>query len=54
MSPAQVAVQVQARAQTLGVEDYPGRTTVHRILRPYIERVQHIEKVQQKRSLGWR
>ncbi|WP_225913744.1 Mu transposase C-terminal domain-containing protein [Leptolyngbya ohadii] len=48
MSPAQVAVQVQARAQTLGVEDYPGRTTVYRILRPYIE------KVQQKRSLGWR
>ncbi|HEY9660111.1 MAG TPA: Mu transposase C-terminal domain-containing protein [Allocoleopsis sp.] len=48
MSPAQVVVQVQARAQTLGVEDYPGRTTVYRILRP------HIEKVQQKRSLGWR
>lgn len=48
MSPAQVVVQVQARAQTLGVEDYPGRTTVYRILRPYIE------KQQQKRSLGWR
>jgi putative transposase len=48
MSPAQVVVQVQARAQTLGIKDYPGRTTVYRILRP------HIEKVQQKRSLGWR
>jgi putative transposase len=48
MSPAQVVVQVQARAQMLGVEDYPGRTTVYRILRS------HTEKVQQKRSLGWR
>jgi putative transposase len=48
MSPAQIVVQVQARAQTLGVEDYPGRTTVYRILCPYIE------KQQQKRSLGWR
>lgn len=48
MSPAQVVVQVQARAQTVGVEDYPGRTTVYRILRPLIE------KQQQKRSLGWR
>ena len=48
MSPAQVVVQVQARAQTLGVKDYPGRTTVYRILRP------HIENVQQKRALGWR
>ncbi|MEP0914773.1 helix-turn-helix domain-containing protein [Leptolyngbya sp. GB1-A1] len=44
MSPARVVVQVQGRAQTLGVKDYPGRTTVYRILRP------HIEKVQQKRS----
>jgi len=48
MSPAQVVVQVQALAQTLGVEEYPGRTTVYRILRPLIE------KQQQKRSLGWR
>jgi putative transposase len=48
MSPAQVVVQVQARAQTLGVEEYPGRMTVYRILRS------HVEKQQQKRSLGWR
>ncbi len=49
MSPAQVEVRVRVRAQELGVEDYPGRTTVYRILRPYIEKRQH-----QKRSLGWR
>jgi putative transposase len=49
MSPAQVEVRVRIRAQELGVEDYPGRTTVYRILRPYIEKRQH-----QKRSLGWR
>ncbi|MBW4430939.1 MAG: DDE-type integrase/transposase/recombinase [Pelatocladus maniniholoensis HA4357-MV3] len=48
ISPAQVAVQVRARAQALGIEDYPGRTTVYRILRL------HICKQQQKRSLGWR
>ncbi len=48
MSPAQVAVQVRARAESLAIEDYPGRTTVYRILRP------HIEQQQQKRSLGWR
>lgn len=45
MSPAQVAVQVRARAESLAIEDYPGRTTVYRILRP------HIEQQQQKRSL---
>jgi putative transposase len=41
MSPAQVEVRVRVRAQELGVEDYPGRTTVYRILRPYIEKRQH-------------
>jgi putative transposase len=35
--------------QESGVESYPGRTTVYRILRPYIEKSQR-----QKRSLGWR
>jgi putative transposase len=49
MSPAQVEVRVRVRAQELGVEDYPGRTTVYRILRPHIDKAQ-----QQKRSLGWR
>ena len=48
MTPAQVALRVRARAQELGVEDYPSRTTVYRILQP------QIEKQQAKRSLGWR
>jgi putative transposase len=49
MSPAQVEVRVRVRAQELGVDDYPGRTTVYRILRSHIEKRQ-----QQKRSLGCR
>ncbi|MGL4617516.1 MAG: Mu transposase C-terminal domain-containing protein, partial [Chroococcidiopsis sp.] len=49
MSRAQVAVRVRVRAQELGDEDYPSRTSVYRILRPYIEKQQ-----QQKRSIGWR
>jgi putative transposase len=48
MSRAQVAVRVRARAQELGVEDYPSRTTVYRMLQS------EIEKKQVKRSLGWR
>ena len=48
MTPAQVALRVRARAQELGVEDYPRRTTVYSILQP------QIEKRQTKRSLGWR
>jgi putative transposase len=48
MTPAQVALRVRARAQELGVEDYPKRTTVYRMLQP------QIEKQQAKRSLGWR
>jgi len=49
MSRAQVAVRVRVRAQELGDEDYPSRTTVYRILRPELEKRQ-----QQKRSIGWR
>ncbi|MGA7954553.1 MAG: Mu transposase C-terminal domain-containing protein, partial [Gloeobacterales cyanobacterium] len=49
MSPAQVAVRVRACAQDLAAEDYPGRSTIYRILRPQIEKRQR-----QKRSLGWR
>jgi hypothetical protein len=45
MSLAQVVIQVQSRAQALGVEDYPRRTTGYRILRP------QIEKQRQKRPL---
>ncbi len=48
LTPAQVALRVRARAQELGVADYPSRTTVYRILKP------QIEKQQAKRSLGWR
>jgi putative transposase len=48
MTPAQVVLRVRARAQELGVEDYPKRTTVYSILQP------QIAKQQAKRSLGWR
>ncbi|MBE9010807.1 Mu transposase C-terminal domain-containing protein [Pseudanabaenaceae cyanobacterium LEGE 13415] len=48
MTPAQVVLRVRARAQELGVADYPKRTTVYSILQP------QIEKQQAKRSLGWR
>jgi putative transposase len=48
LTPAQVVLRVRARAQELGVEDYPKRTTVYSILQP------EIEKKQAKRSLGWR
>lgn len=48
MTPAQVILRVRARAQELGVENYPKRTTVYSILKS------HVEKVQRKRSLGWR
>jgi putative transposase len=48
MTPAQVVLRVRARAQELGVEDYPRRTTVYSILQS------EIEKKQKKRSLGWR
>lgn len=49
MSRAQVAVRVQVRAQELGDENYPSRTTVYRVLRPELEKHQ-----QHKRSIGWR
>lgn len=49
MSPAQVALRVRVRAQELGLESYPGRSTVYRILRPHICKHQ-----QQKRSLGFK
>jgi putative transposase len=45
MTPAQVVLRVRARAQELGVEDYPRRTTVYSILQS------QIEKKQTKRSL---
>ncbi len=48
LTPAQVVLRVRARAQELGVEDYPKRTTVYSLLQP------QIQKQQAKRSLGWR
>jgi putative transposase len=48
MSRAQVWLRVKAHAEQQGTEAYPSRTTVYRVLKPYIERVQ------QKRTLGWR
>ncbi len=48
LTPAQVVLRVRARAQELGVEDYPRRTSVYSILQA------QIEKRQTKRSLGWR
>jgi putative transposase len=48
MSRAQVWLRVKARAAEQGTETYPSRTTVYRVLKPYIERSQ------QARSVGWR
>jgi len=48
MTPAQVVLRVRARAQELGLADYPKRTTVYHILQP------QSEQQQAKRSLGWR
>jgi putative transposase len=49
LSPLQVAVRVKARAQELGIEEYPSHMTVYRLLKPLIEKGQ-----QTKRSLGWK
>ncbi len=49
MSCAQVAVRVKVRAQELGVEEYPSRATVYRVLK-----VEREKRQGRKRSLGWR
>ena len=51
ITPAQVAIRVQARAQELGQEDYPSYRTVYRVLQPIIEKQ---EQTQSVRSKGWR
>ncbi|MEG5018119.1 MULTISPECIES: Mu transposase C-terminal domain-containing protein [unclassified Microcoleus] len=51
ITPAQVAIRVQARAQELGQEDYPSYRTVYRVLQPIIEKQ---EQTQTVRSKGWR
>jgi putative transposase len=48
MSRAQVWLRVRARAGEQGNAEYPSRTTVYRMLKPYIEKQQTV------RSLGWR
>lgn len=48
MSPAQVAVRVQVRANEQEEADYPSRATVYRVLKPYVE------KQRRSKSLGWR
>ncbi|WP_375477013.1 Mu transposase C-terminal domain-containing protein [uncultured Nostoc sp.] len=51
MTPAQVAIRVEARAEQLGLEKYPSHMTVYRVLNPIIERKEQKQKV---RNIGWR
>jgi putative transposase len=51
MTPAQVAIRVQVRAEQLGLEKYPSHMTVYRVLNPIIERKEQKQKV---RNIGWR
>ncbi|MDZ8189277.1 MAG: Mu transposase C-terminal domain-containing protein [Nostoc sp. ChiSLP02] len=51
MTPAQVAMRVQVRAEHLGLEKYPSHMTVYRVLNPIIERQ---EQKQKQRNIGWR
>ena len=50
MSRAQVAVRVAVRGKELGIEDYPSRATVYRILGSEIEKEAQKKR---KRCLGW-
>jgi putative transposase len=51
MTPAQVALRVQTRAEQLGLEKYPSHMTVYRVLHPVIAKK---EQKQKKRNIGWR
>ena len=51
MTPAQVAIRVQVRAEQLGLKKYPSHMTVYRVLNPIIERQEQKHKV---RNIGWR
>ncbi|TBR56900.1 hypothetical protein B4U84_25970 [Westiellopsis prolifica IICB1] len=51
MTRAQVFVRVKVLAQELGRDDYPGRTTVYRVLQPLIDKYAQKQRV---RSLGWK
>ncbi|MEH1970472.1 Mu transposase C-terminal domain-containing protein [Nostoc sp.] len=51
MTPAQVAIRVQVRAEQLGLVKYPCHMTVYRVLNPIIERKEQKQKV---RNIGWR
>ena len=50
MTPAQVAIRVQVRAEQLGLKA-PSHMTVYRVLDSIIEQK---EKQQKKRNIGWR
>ncbi|AFY45248.1 Mu transposase C-terminal domain-containing protein [Nostoc sp. PCC 7107] len=51
MTPAQVAMRVQVRAEQLGLQKFPSHMTVYRVLNPIIERQ---ERKQKQRNIGWR
>lgn len=51
ITPNQVAVRVEAKANELGQEKYPSYRTVYRILQPIIEQQ---EQTQSVRTRGWR
>ncbi len=51
MTPAQVAIRVQVKAEQLALSNYPSHMTVYRVLNPIIERKEQKQKV---RNIGWR
>ena len=51
ISPKQVAIRVQVRANELGQKEYPSYRTVYRVLQPIIEQQEQKSNV---RSRGWR
>jgi transposase len=51
MTPAQVAMRVQVRAEQLGLQKYPSHMRVYRAVNPIIERQ---EQKQKQRNIGWR
>ncbi|MCT7984516.1 Mu transposase C-terminal domain-containing protein [Laspinema sp. A4] len=51
MTIAQVAIRVQARADQLGLDQYPSHMSVYRLLNPILERQQQKQKI---RNTGWK
>jgi putative transposase len=50
MTPAQVAIRVEAEADRLGLKEYPSHMSVYRVLNPIIEKKQKKQKI---RNIGW-